>query len=296
MPLYQRCVHLGCRVPFCQSSQWFECPCHGSKYNEAGEYQLGPAPHGMDRFAVKVEGGNVMVDTSTDRSWDRRAATEHDPPAPAGSVLRRAGLGEEPTRTCWRSAIPRGWSSRRPGCAGRRRGRRRSRLAQPRHPRAGTGHPARHAARSLRPRARDAAPAEAPGVGRGARRVLRALASLQLADRAVDEPRAGEGAEAPRRSSAAGDRRAVQRGEPARRGLRAVPRPGAPRRRDPRRDRTTAYPPNLTTICGGPSTGHAAHQVAHRHLHHDRARAGTSCPPGASGTRARSTTSRSTTS
>ena len=65
MPLYQRCVHLGCRVPFCGSSQWFECPCHGSKYNYAGEYQLGPAPRGMDRFMVKVENGNVMVDTST---------------------------------------------------------------------------------------------------------------------------------------------------------------------------------------------------------------------------------------
>ena len=65
MPLYQRCVHLGCRVPFCASSQWFECPCHGSKYNYAGEYQLGPAPRGMDRFSVKVENGNVFVDTST---------------------------------------------------------------------------------------------------------------------------------------------------------------------------------------------------------------------------------------
>ena len=65
MPLYQRCVHLGCRVPFCSSSLWFECPCHGSKYNFAGEYQLGPAPRGMDRFVVKVENGNVMVDTST---------------------------------------------------------------------------------------------------------------------------------------------------------------------------------------------------------------------------------------
>ena len=64
MPLYQRCVHLGCRVPFCTSSQWFECPCHGSKYNEAGEYKLGPAPRGMDRFKLVVSGGNVTVDTS----------------------------------------------------------------------------------------------------------------------------------------------------------------------------------------------------------------------------------------
>ncbi len=65
MPLYQRCVHLGCRVPFCQQSQWFECPCHGSKYNTAGEYKLGPAPRGLDRFQLTVtDAGDVMVDTS----------------------------------------------------------------------------------------------------------------------------------------------------------------------------------------------------------------------------------------
>ena len=65
MPLYQRCVHLGCRVPFCIQSQWFECPCHGSKYNTAGEYKLGPAPHGMDRFQITItDTGDVMVDTS----------------------------------------------------------------------------------------------------------------------------------------------------------------------------------------------------------------------------------------
>ncbi|HET6776856.1 MAG TPA: Rieske 2Fe-2S domain-containing protein [Actinomycetota bacterium] len=64
MPLYQRCVHLGCRVPFCDNSKWFECPCHGSKYNQAGEYQLGPAPRGMDRFHMEVAEGRVMVDTS----------------------------------------------------------------------------------------------------------------------------------------------------------------------------------------------------------------------------------------
>ena len=64
MPLYQRCVHLGCRVPYCASSKWFECPCHGSKYNGAGEYQLGPAPRGMDRFKLEIVDGVVVVDTS----------------------------------------------------------------------------------------------------------------------------------------------------------------------------------------------------------------------------------------
>jgi cytochrome b6-f complex iron-sulfur subunit len=64
MALYQKCVHLGCRVPWCESSKWFECPCHGSRYNRWGEYQFGPAPRGLDRFAVSVEGGRVFVDTS----------------------------------------------------------------------------------------------------------------------------------------------------------------------------------------------------------------------------------------
>ncbi|HYV58837.1 MAG TPA: Rieske 2Fe-2S domain-containing protein [Acidimicrobiia bacterium] len=62
--LYQKCVHLGCRVPWCESSQWFECPCHGSKYNRVGEKKGGPAPRGLDRFVLQVSGGQISVDTS----------------------------------------------------------------------------------------------------------------------------------------------------------------------------------------------------------------------------------------
>jgi cytochrome b6-f complex iron-sulfur subunit len=61
--LYQRCVHLGCRVPWCQSSQWFECPCHGSKYNRVGEKKAGPAPRGLDRFAIIVSGDSLTINT-----------------------------------------------------------------------------------------------------------------------------------------------------------------------------------------------------------------------------------------
>lgn len=62
--LYQKCPHLGCRVPDCKTSRWFECPCHGSQYNQVGEKKGGPAPRGMDRFAMTVDaGGNVTVDT-----------------------------------------------------------------------------------------------------------------------------------------------------------------------------------------------------------------------------------------
>lgn len=63
--LYQKCPHLGCRVPNCQTSQWFECPCHGSQYNRVGEKRGGPAPRGMDRFAMTVEGDVLTVDTGT---------------------------------------------------------------------------------------------------------------------------------------------------------------------------------------------------------------------------------------
>ncbi len=63
--LYQKCVHLGCRVPWCQTSQWFECPCHGSKYSRVGEKRGGPAPRGLDRFVLSVSGGSIVVDTGT---------------------------------------------------------------------------------------------------------------------------------------------------------------------------------------------------------------------------------------
>jgi len=62
--LWQTCPHLGCRVPECKSSQWFECPCHGSKYNRVGEKRGGPAPRGMDRFGMQVDpSNNFIVDT-----------------------------------------------------------------------------------------------------------------------------------------------------------------------------------------------------------------------------------------
>jgi cytochrome b6-f complex iron-sulfur subunit len=65
MALHWVCPHLGCKVPWCESSQWFECPCHGSRYNRWGEFRRQPAPRGMDRFACWVEAGQLVVDTSS---------------------------------------------------------------------------------------------------------------------------------------------------------------------------------------------------------------------------------------
>ena len=64
--LYWKCPHLGCTVPECVSSQWFECPCHGSQYNRVGEKRGGPAPRGMDRFSMSVNAnGELLVDTGS---------------------------------------------------------------------------------------------------------------------------------------------------------------------------------------------------------------------------------------
>ncbi len=61
--LYQRCVHLGCTVPFRDDCLSFKCPCHGSHYNVTGEFLDGPAPRSLDRFAISFDGENVLIDT-----------------------------------------------------------------------------------------------------------------------------------------------------------------------------------------------------------------------------------------
>ncbi len=63
--LYQKCPHLGCKVPDCGTSQWFECPCHGSQYNNVGEKKAGPTPRGMDRFPITIADGDMLIDTGT---------------------------------------------------------------------------------------------------------------------------------------------------------------------------------------------------------------------------------------
>lgn len=63
--LYRKCVHLGCSVPHCSKSMLFECPCHGSKYRLHGEFFSGPAPRGLDRFPIALEGDKVVVDTGS---------------------------------------------------------------------------------------------------------------------------------------------------------------------------------------------------------------------------------------
>jgi cytochrome b6-f complex iron-sulfur subunit len=62
--LYRKCPHLGCQIPqLCDASKWFECLCHGSKYTILGERRDGPAPRGMDGFAISLRDGVYVINT-----------------------------------------------------------------------------------------------------------------------------------------------------------------------------------------------------------------------------------------
>lgn len=93
--LFQKCPHLGCRVPFCESSGRFECPCHGSVFNRRGEYLAGPAPRGMDSFPIRIEDGQVLVDTGEVVEGPPQGDVTLEE-GPAGPSCLQEGGGHEP--------------------------------------------------------------------------------------------------------------------------------------------------------------------------------------------------------
>ncbi len=55
------CTHLRCTVK--QSALGFECPCHGSKFDEFGHVTSGPAPVNLPWFKVSISpSGDVEID------------------------------------------------------------------------------------------------------------------------------------------------------------------------------------------------------------------------------------------
>lgn len=55
------CTHLGCILK--KAMDGFECPCHGSRYNDKGEVLSGPAPSNLTWYNLySAQDGKLMVD------------------------------------------------------------------------------------------------------------------------------------------------------------------------------------------------------------------------------------------
>ncbi len=58
------CTHLGCILD--RSTDGFECPCHGSCYDEQGKVLSGPAPRDLAWYRVgRTYNGKIVVDPGT---------------------------------------------------------------------------------------------------------------------------------------------------------------------------------------------------------------------------------------
>ena len=83
--LSQRC-RLGCRVPFCDTSQWFECPCHAAaRFDRVGEqFARALATAGMSFFKASIVRGRLIIDTGTRVPGvpDGTNTTHQDPAGP----------------------------------------------------------------------------------------------------------------------------------------------------------------------------------------------------------------------
>lgn len=59
-----KCTHLGCIVNINPDSKGFDCPCHASRFNKYGEVLSAPATRPLDIFPIKLEKGELFIDTS----------------------------------------------------------------------------------------------------------------------------------------------------------------------------------------------------------------------------------------
>jgi cytochrome b6-f complex iron-sulfur subunit len=62
LALDRTCTHLGCTVPWNPETARFDCPCHASSFDIAGEVLSPPAPRPLDLYTVRIENGVVKVD------------------------------------------------------------------------------------------------------------------------------------------------------------------------------------------------------------------------------------------
>lgn len=56
------CTHLGCMTRYMPDSAAIFCPCHGSRFDKAGNVTDGPAPRPLNRFHLSIADGQLVVD------------------------------------------------------------------------------------------------------------------------------------------------------------------------------------------------------------------------------------------
>lgn len=57
------CSHLGCPVRWLPKANLFMCPCHGGVYYADGKVAAGPPPRPLTRYAVRIQNGEVQLQT-----------------------------------------------------------------------------------------------------------------------------------------------------------------------------------------------------------------------------------------
>ncbi|MDO8520093.1 MAG: Rieske (2Fe-2S) protein [Deltaproteobacteria bacterium] len=55
------CTHLGCPYRWDGERKQFLCPCHTAVFSIDGEVVSGPPPRPLDRFPIRIAGGNLLI-------------------------------------------------------------------------------------------------------------------------------------------------------------------------------------------------------------------------------------------
>ena len=71
------CTHLGCTPNWLEADKKFKCPCHGSGFKITGVNFEGPAPRPLERYCIKNEAGQLIVDKS--RKFQKELGQWDDP-------------------------------------------------------------------------------------------------------------------------------------------------------------------------------------------------------------------------
>ena len=68
------CPHQNTALRWLGKDQRFQCPKHKSKYQPDGTFISGRATRNLDRFAIRKEGGKLVVDVAAMYKSDKQAA------------------------------------------------------------------------------------------------------------------------------------------------------------------------------------------------------------------------------